>query len=166
MTAWYVVHTQPNAEIRALGHLLRQGFEPYLPRFTASRRHARKVEVVVRALFPRYLFVRLDLAKERWRAILSTVGVAGLVMGGDRPAAVPAGVIEEIRAREDEAGMVRVAPAGLRQGQKVRVTAGPLADFDGVFDGLDDRQRVIVLLNLMGRNIRVPLNADLVSAAD
>jgi len=62
---WYVVHTQPNGEGRADLNLCRQGFATYLPRYARRRRHARRQEVVKRPLFPRYLFVGLDLARDR-----------------------------------------------------------------------------------------------------
>ena len=60
--AWYVVHTHPRAEAKALLNLDRQGFSCYLPRYLKRRRHARRLETVAAPLFPRYLFVALDLA--------------------------------------------------------------------------------------------------------
>ena len=68
---WYVVHTQPHAEDKAIFNLRRQGFETYLPKYLRTRRHARRTEQVARPLFPRYLFVALDLAVQPWRAIQS-----------------------------------------------------------------------------------------------
>ena len=72
----------------------RQSFGVYLPRYTKMRRHARKIEAVARPLFPRYLFVALDLARDRWRSIQSTFGVVGLVMSGEQPAPLPTDVVE------------------------------------------------------------------------
>ena len=83
---WYVVHTQPNGEGRADLNLRRQGFATYLPRYARRRRHARRQEVVQRPLFPRYLFVTLDLARDRWRAVHSTFGVNRLVLAGEEHA--------------------------------------------------------------------------------
>src|SRR5262245_50327038 len=96
---WYVVHTHSHKEAQAELHLRRQGFTIYLPRYLRSRRHARKSEVVERPLFPRYLFVTLDLARDRWRSIQSTLGVSQLVLAGEAPLAVPMGIVEEIRDR-------------------------------------------------------------------
>jgi transcriptional antiterminator RfaH len=62
---WYVVHAQPNAEAKVVSHLRNQGFRPYLPRYRKRRRHARRVEDVAAPLFPRYLFVSLDVEAER-----------------------------------------------------------------------------------------------------
>ncbi len=163
---WYVAHTHPRAEARARAHLLRQGFGVYLPQFLKRRRHARRVEEVAAPLFPRYLFVRFDPAKARWRAIRSTVGVQALVCHGETPAPVPEGIVEAIRAREDERGFVRLgALAQLRPGQKVRIAAGALADQIGLLERLDDRERVSVLLDLLGRRVRVRLPLDSVVAA-
>src|SRR5439155_10529333 len=110
MRRWYVAHTQPHAEAKAAWHLRNQGFEAYLPRYLKRRSHARRIDHVPAPLFPRYLFVAIDLETERWRAVRSTVGVSELVLDGDRPAPVPRGVVEDIRAREDERGYVRLRP--------------------------------------------------------
>lgn len=166
MTAWYVVYTHPNAEARALGHLLRQGYTAYLPRYGKQRRHARKLEQVRRPLFPRYLFVAFDAVRERWRPILSTVGVAGLVRHGEAPASVPPGVVEAIRA--GESGGAFDEPAGVRhlcEGDRVRVLEGPFADLVGRFCGLADADRVVVLLDMLGRPVRARMTADAIAPA-
>ena len=156
MERWYVVRAQPNAEAKAVWHLRNQGFRPYLPRHAKRRRHARRVEEVAAPLFPRYLFVRLDLAAERWRAIRSTVGVADLISHGDTPAPVPDGVVEAIRAREDARGLVVLeAPLNLAKGDRVTIADGALEGCAGLFEAVTDDARVVVLLQLLGREIRV-----------
>ena len=75
--------------MKACWHLARQGFETYLPRYLKRRRHARRVEMLPAPLFPRYLFVAIDMATQRWRSISSTIGVTQLVCAGDVPAPVP-----------------------------------------------------------------------------
>lgn len=163
MRQWYVIHTRPHAENRALDHLERQGFHAYLPRFATTRRHARKVETVARPLFPRYMFIDLDLQAARWRTVLSTAGVAGLVMAAGQPSPVPDGIVENIQAREDATGLIAIGNTW-QPGQKIRITSGPFSTVDAIFDGLDDQQRVVVLFDLMGRNIRIQLDAALVAA--
>lgn len=161
MQQWFAVHTRMREEALAQRHLDRQGFEAYLPRYAKRRRHARRIERVAAPLFPRYLFVRMDTDACRWRAIHSTVGVSYLVCHGDSPAPLPDGVIDDIRAREDAAGMVALdaEPPPFEKGQAVRVTGGALADQVGFFDCVSDDERVILLLDLLGRQIkvRVPL---------
>src|ERR1700675_4357850 len=94
---WYVVQTQPQGEDRADLNLRRQGFVTYLPRHLRARRHARRTETVVRPLSPRYLFVAMDVARDRWRAVQSTFGVSNLVAIGNDPVALPDDVVTEIR---------------------------------------------------------------------
>jgi transcriptional antiterminator RfaH len=163
---WYVVYTQAQNEGRAEVNLRRQGFTTYLPRYLRNRRHARKTEAVSRPLFPRYIFVALDLARDRWHSIHSTFGVSRLVLAGEEPLAVPANVVEEIRARESSEGFVTLGlPAGVGPGSRVRLIDGIFADAKGVLERIADDRRVAILLDLLGREVRVFVPAASVGTA-
>lgn len=163
---WFVVHTRPNSETRADINLRRQGLETYLPRYQRQRRHARRIEIVSRPLFPRYVFVRLDVASAQWRSIQSTFGVAGLVQVGDRPTALSDEVVRGIRAREDSTGFVALGlPPGIKLGASVRLIDGLFADNEGVVDRISHERRVSVLLSLLGRQVRVSVPTDSVAVA-
>jgi transcriptional antiterminator RfaH len=163
---WYVVQTQVNGEAKAVQNLLRQGYRTYLPRYLKRRRHARKVDFTAKPLFPRYMFVAIDMATQRWRAIQSTQGVSRVVCNGDDPAPVPQAVLAALKAREDDRGFVRMeARPTFRSGDKVRVLAGAFMDFAAHFEGMADRDRVAILLDMLGRKVRVHLDADMVAAA-
>jgi transcriptional antiterminator RfaH len=163
---WFVAHTHPHAEAKATAHLNRQGFEIYFPRYLKRRRHARRIETVAAPLFPRYLFVAVDLKAQRWRSIYSTVGVARLVCNGDEPTAVPDGVVEALKTREDANGFIKLEQRPpFRTGDKVRVLEGAFTSYLGLFEGMAERQRIAILLDLLGRKVRVVLDADLVAAA-
>jgi len=162
MKRWYVVNTQPRAEAVALANLRRQGFEAWLPRYRKLRRHARKVEPVSMPLFPCYLFVALDI-DDRWRSINGTIGCRKLVALGDEPTPLAVGVVEALQAEADPEGFVDLGNplARLQQGAPLRILHGPMADLVGQFQRLDDAQRVVVLLDLLGRQVevRMPLRA-------
>jgi len=163
---WYVVQTQVNAEAKAGRNLMRQGFEIYLPRYLKRRSHARKIEKVAMPLFPRYLFVSVDIAKQRWRSIQSTIGVSHLVTNGADPAPVAHEVLQFLRAREDQSGFITMdRRPSFAVGEKVRILAGAFADVVGLFDGLGDRERVAVLLDLLGQKVRVSMDVDMIAAA-
>ena len=163
---WYVVQTQVNSEAKAARNLLGQGFEIYLPRYLKRRSHARKVEKIATPLFPRYLFVRIDMATQRWRSVQSTFGVSRLVLNGSDPARVPQQVLRLLKAREDESGYVRLDQRPkFALGERVRVLAGVFAENLALFDGLADHDRVAILLDLLGRKVRVSIEADMVAAA-
>lgn len=166
MSAWYVVHTHVRGEAKAELNLRRQGFRVFLPRCQRRRRHARRTEIVARPLFPRYLFVWIDIASSRWRPVLSTIGVAGLVRQGDRPIPVPSGVVEQIEAREIAGGFAEPAPSRrFALGDPVRVVEGAFSDLIGQIIALKDDQRVVVLLDLLGRQVRAQLSAEIVAPA-
>ena len=164
---WYVVHTQPRGEGTALRHLKRQGFAAFLPEYLKRRSHARRLDWVRAPLFPRYLFVAMDVASARWRAIASTMGVSHLVCNGEEPAAVPRGVVEDIRARIGEGGLVKLEPhIPFRPGDAVKVLVGAFADQIGFFQCATDEARVVLLLDMLGRRVTIKLPlADVAPAA-
>ena len=165
-TRWYVAHTHPHAEAKATAHLSRQGFDIYFPRYIKRRRHARRIETVPAPLFPRYLFVAIDLNAQRWRSIFSTVGVSRLVCNGEDPSPVPVGIVEALKSREDANGFIKLdCRPRFHVGDKIRVLDGAFSSYLGLFDGMAERERIAILLDLLGRKVRVILDADLVAAA-
>src|SRR5262245_46375505 len=163
---WYVVQTHANAERRAVTHLARQGFTTYFPRYLKRRRHARRIDVVAAPLFPRYLFVEIDTAVQRWRSIYSTIGISRLVCNGDHPVPVPEQVVKELKSRQDASGFIQLdCRPKFKVGDKVRVLEGAFYDCLGIYNGMPDRERVGILLDLLGRKVRVLLNAEAIAAA-
>jgi transcriptional antiterminator RfaH len=160
MTTWCAVQTHVRAEDKAAFHLARQGYEVFLPKHLKRRKHARRIDWVPAPMFPRYLFVALDPTQGRWWSIRSTFGVSNLISFGSRPAVVPPEIIAEIKARQDKKGLVKTHEGcGFKLGDRVRIINGPLRDLEGLFESPDDEERVIVLLSLLGREVkvRVPL---------
>lgn len=166
LSSWYVIYTHAKSEMKAAIHLLRQGFDTYLPVYSKERRHARRVDQIRAPLFPRYLFVRLDIAHGPWRAINSTVGVINIISQAGLPVLMPTNILENIRAREFEDGLIHLNTfQRFRKGDPIKITAGAMHDQIGIFDCANDSERVIILLNLLGREVKVRLPADAVTAA-
>ncbi len=71
-----------------------------------------------------------------------------------------------LKDREDAAGFIQLdRQPQFRVGDKIRVLDGLFSDCLGLYDGMPDRDRVAVLLDLLGRKVRVLLNAEAVTAA-
>jgi transcriptional antiterminator RfaH len=153
---WFLVHTLGHKEQQARMHLRIQGFRTYMPQYQRTIRHARQLRTVRAPLFPGYLFVILDLERDRWLSVRSTIGVSRLVGAADRPLAVPQGIVETLIAHANEANLTLFGD-GLQKGQKIRIATGPFAEFIGTLDRLDDSGRVRVLLNMMGSEISISL---------
>jgi len=165
MTIWCAAHTHARDEDKAAFHLRRQGYEVFLPKHLKRRKHARRVDWVPAPMFPRYLFVALDPNAGQWWSIRSTVGVSSLICFDGRPAKVPTEIIDEIRSRQDEKGLVKThAGCGFKPGARVKIIDGPLNDLEGLFESPTDKDRVTILLNLMGRDVRVRVPLETVYA--
>jgi transcriptional antiterminator RfaH len=163
---WYAVHTHAREELKALANLRRQGYVAYLPRYLKLRRHARRIEKIAAPLFPRYLFALVDESRQSWSAIRNTFGVSQIVCNGNQPVPVSERIIDAIRGRENESGLVALNDTGgFSSGDALRIVDGPMCDQDAIFDCMTDENRVTVMLNLLGRSIRATLPLDAVAAA-
>jgi len=163
---WYVAQTHLHAEGKALQHLRRQGFEVYLPRYLKQRRHARRIDTVAAPLFPRYLFVAIDLTAQRWYSIDSTIGIAKLIRYGEVPVAVPDAIVEGLRCRENADGFVQLErQPRFSPGDKIRISHGAFSDCLGLYETISGNDRSAILLDLLGRKVRVVLENALIDAA-
>ena len=170
--AWYAVRTKARREEQALGHFERQGFTAYLPRTMERRLRRGRVCAEVRPFFPGYLFLHLAEHERRWTTICSTVGAIGVVHFGMHYPAVPDTLIAALRRREDTDGLITVDDGGkdavpFRQGERVRIVAGPMAGFEGIFQCARGEDRAVLLLSWLARGTRVEMPLDcLLSASD
>ena len=154
---WFAVQTKPRQEELATMHFIRQGFAVYSPKVQKIRRHARRTEKVLRPLFPGYVFLHLSSEEENWIAISSTIGAIGPVHFNEYFPTVPDWAIEEIKARENDQGYIPLQPLGetkLKSGSQVIVSLGD-KEIDGAFLNFKDEDRVVVLLNILQRQLPV-----------
>ncbi|MEM6460953.1 MAG: transcription termination/antitermination NusG family protein [Pseudomonadota bacterium] len=150
---WYVAATQPYKENLAEQQLHKQRFQTYLPKRIKTVRKARRNTDRIVSFFPGYIFVELDLDRERWRSVNGTFGVRSLIMGGQRPLPVPNGLVEQLHQMTDAEGFLRLCD-DLNCGDEIRILNGPMAEMIGKIDRLDGKHRVRVLLEIL--HSRVP----------
>jgi transcriptional antiterminator RfaH len=144
---WAVSRLALNHERLALHCLTLAGFTTYLPRLRERRiSHGRKIEVRP-PLFPGYLFLQIT---NGWWDARWAPGTLGMIMDGTQPARVPDAVIEEIRNRERNGLVELPKPRGLRRGDQVRIIRGPFCERIALYAGMNGRERVTVLLTLLG----------------
>lgn len=157
MSSWYLIHTKIRQERIALENLERQGYHCFLPLIRAEKVRRGKLELVQEALFPRYLFIRLDtgLEAQSWAPIRSTLGVTRLVTFGQTPAKIDEDLVAELRARSASAEIE------LRQfvpGDKVLVNEGAFAGLEAVYHMADGEGRVMVLLNILSKDVKMTVS--------
>jgi transcriptional antiterminator RfaH len=159
---WGVVRSLPKREAFAAERLRSDhGFEVFLPLVQTKR--------ASQPLFSGYFFCRII---DRWRSINSTFGVLCLVRVGDCPARCPDHEIAALKAMIDGHGYIKLpeargAPVNrtIAIGAKVRIASGPFGGMSGLYAGQSTRERELVLLNLLGRQTRVTIAANLVEEA-
>lgn len=153
---WIAIYTKPNEEKVALGNIERQGYQAYCPLIRRSRSHARKLDTVLRPLFPCYVFVKLDERIPQWRPLLSTRGVKSVVRFGERLGRVPECIIEQMRSYSESESDAALEPAAPRfaPGEQVKIVDGPFKDFIARVLSATETDRVWLLLDLMGQSVR------------
>jgi transcriptional antiterminator RfaH len=157
---WAVARLEAQRERLALHCLGLAGYETYFPRLREKRMsHGRRIEVRS-PLFPGYCFLTIEA---QWHSARWSMGVIGLIMDGIKPARVADAVIEDIRSRE-RGGLIDLQPppGALRPGDRVRVTAGPFVGHLGLYAGMRAHERVLVLLAILGGQVRAELAKDAV----
>lgn len=162
---WYVAMTLAHKERVAAPQLRNQGYRSFVPLQLVTRRHARQFRTELAPVFPRYLFVILDVERDRWRSVNGTIGVRHLITDGERPTPVVPGVVETLLESCDPRGALVFQGEQMTAGETVRLSAGPLAGSLGVLQGLDGAGRVQLLLDLLGGRVKVTVEREMVAAA-
>ena len=147
---WYALHTKPHKERQVASLLRSRKLEIFLPLLRVNPVNPRAARE--RPYFPNYLFAHVDLAVTGLSALQWTPGLLRMVEFGNVLGTVPETLIAELKRRMTE---IRAAGGivlqGLKSGDRVRVTCGPLQGYEGVFDTrLSGGDRVRVLLELIG----------------
>jgi transcriptional antiterminator RfaH len=148
---WYLIHTKPRQEHRALTNLAYQGYHCYLPLLPTQKIRQRLLQTVDAPLFPRYLFVRLDTGEQgqNWAPIRSTKGVSRIVTFGFKPAHAESALIEALQAQE-----AALSPQTLfHPGDALQVTQGPFAGIEALYQMADGEARALVLIEIMSKSI-------------
>jgi transcriptional antiterminator RfaH len=144
---WAVIQCKPGRERWVRFFLLKWlHLECYLPRIKHRKR--------TQALFPGYCFVQIE---NRWFDILRQPYVIRLLMNGERPARIPNEFIDNLYKRERNGFVKLPQPPKFRRGQPVKVIRGTFNGMAGIHDGMSGRDRERVLLELLGRKVRIEL---------
>lgn len=169
---WYLAKTHLAKEALAIENLVRQGFETYMPLRLVRTRHN---EAAARPLFPRHVFFRVGMTGEGWRKVFSTRGVQSVYRSGDHPAIVPLKVIARLKAEED-GGLIKIfdpkiaaaqqVKALFAPGARIKIKTGAMEGLDAIFQEGLDANRVAILVRLLGRETRVTLELDTITARD
>lgn len=153
MADWYAVQTKARQEAVAELHLGNQSFRTFLPLLRTHRHRRGRWQAVTEPLFPGYLFVELDIERHNTAPIRSTRGVIGLVRQGLRPQAVPHDFVDGLIQLHAKGGKAIEPEKVFRAGDAVMLIDGPMAGLRAVFHAQSSRERVVVLLEMLGGSV-------------
>ena len=164
--AWRVLWTHSNCEQRVYEQLAARGFELFLPEIDVWGQRGGSRTMTRVPLFRGYLFARYAMDKSRHVEVLRTRGLAAVL--GDRDdelAIVPDQEIDAIK-RIVTAKVPALPYPYLRDGQRVRITRGPLADLEGVLVRSNPNQGLLVVsVELLHRSVAAHVDCTWVVAA-
>ena len=147
---WYLVHSKPREERKALANLQKQGFECFLPMLAIEKFVRGRIKTVTEPLFSRYLFVQRQSQNQNFSIIKYTLGVHRLVSFGQLPSQVSDTLIETIRSLELSLGKENNGYQPLiRNGDEILMIEGPLKGLKGIFHEANGSQRAFVLIDLL-----------------
>jgi transcriptional antiterminator NusG len=176
MFQWYVINTYSGHENKVKANLehriesmgQRQRFRRVVvpTEQVIETKDGQKVQAEKRVL-PGYVLVNMDLNDEAWVVVKNTPGVTGFVGAGAKPVPLSQPEVDRIL----HTGTGGSAPARnqveFSLGESVKVTSGPLSDFDGeIVDVNPDQQKLKVLVDIFERQVPVELGFDQVKKID
>lgn len=159
---WYVLRSKPNKEELLWEQLCIRKMETFYPRIRVQTINPRARKV--KAYFPGYVFVNVDLEQIGFSALQWMPGATGFVLFDNQPSMVPDALIQAVKKKVDA---INVAGGelfhGLKKGDLVEIQSGPFAGYEAIFDArLAGSERVRVLLKLIqGRAAKMEIPAGL-----
>ena len=176
MFRWYVVNTYSGHENKVkhnLEHRVvslgqeRNVRQIVIPTEQVSEmKDGQKVQTERRTM-PGYVLVNMDLNDEAWTVVKNTPGVTGFVGAGSKPVPLSQGEVDRILRTGAATGERPRAQVEFSLGESVKVTSGPLSDFDGeIVDVNPDQQKLKVLVDIFERQVPVELGFDQVKKLD
>jgi transcription termination/antitermination protein NusG len=176
MFRWYVINTYSGHENKVKTNLehriISMNQQPRFRRVVVpteqiiETKDGQKVQAEKRVL-PGYVLVNMDLDDDAWSVVKNTPGVTGFVGAAGKP--IPLSQPEVDRILHTGAATAERARAQVEfsLGESVKVTSGPLSDFDGeIVDVQPDAQKLKVLVDIFERQVPVELAFDQVKKID
>ena len=177
MFHWYVINTYSGHENKVKANLehriVSMNQQPAFRRVVVpteqviETRDGQKVQSEKRVL-PGYVLVNMNMSDESWTVVKGTPGVTGFVGAGTKPVPLSQPEVDRILFHGAPAGsQAQKAQVEFTLGESVKVTSGPLSDFDGeIVDVNADQQKLKVLVDIFERQVPVELGFDQVKKID
>jgi Transcription antiterminator len=156
---WFALTAKHQHEATVTRLLAAKGVTVFHPTYTVVRRWKDRNKLIQMPVFPGYVFFAGGLARRI--EILSTPGVFSIVSFGNMAAEISTEEVEAIRRAAANQMPLQPHPF-LSDGDRVRVTCGPLAGVSGILLRHRDTCRLILSIELLGRSAAVEIDSTIV----
>jgi transcription antitermination factor NusG len=153
---WFVVYTCPHHERTVAGLPQGKGLEVFFPTYEGIRDWADRGKRLTTPLFPGYLFFANKI--DRQLQAPCTPGVQFIVPTANVPAPLPNKEILQNRRLLESSLPVEPHPF-LKEGDRIRIKAGPLAGLEGILSRKKDGLRLVLSVTMLGRSAAVGIDA-------
>ena len=157
MEAWYLLHCKGKQEERAQLNIENRGYTTCLPQIKRQKIVQGKRVECIEPLFPNYIFIQLDSSTANFNALRSTRGVNSFVRFGGMPATVPSEVMTTILALEQNSENQHAAQPTFSAGEKVKITEGPFAGLQAIYNMPKGEERCLIFLDMLGKQQRIEI---------
>lgn len=151
---WYALKVRTRSEVFVGTCLTHKSYETFVPTYREVKTYSDRVKKVESALFPGYIFCRLD--PERRLPILTTPGVEYIVSEDRVPKEIPEVEIDGIM-RVVREGQAKPWPY-LKSGDRVRVKLGSFAGVEGILVSEKGSERLVLSISLLQRSVAVEID--------
>jgi transcription termination/antitermination protein NusG len=164
--SWYALYTRSHCEQLVCDQLTARGFHLFLPRIDVWSQRAGKQRLISVPMFPGYLFLWHTMDKISYIDVRKARGLVRILgERWDKLSVVPDAEIEAIQ-RVLTAPLSILPHPYLREGQRVRITQGPLTGIEGILLQSKPAKGLLILsVDLLQRSVAVEVDWSMVTAA-
>ena len=156
--SWFVIHTKPNEEKKALVNLINQKFTCYMPMYSKEKINKNKIKIIESPLFPRYLFIEINhlSIQQNFGLIRSTIGVSKLLKIGEKPIKIDTNIIQELKKTEKERG--KNIKKFFESGEIVQIKSGPFKGIKAIFECEDSNERAVLFFEFLKKPTQIDVD--------
>jgi transcriptional antiterminator NusG len=176
MFRWYVINTYSGHEKKVKANLehridsmgQRQRFRRVVvpTEQVIETKEGQKVQTEKRIL-PGYVLVNMNLDDDSWGVVKNTPGVTGFAGPAGKPVPLQQGDVDRLLHTGAATAERARSTVEFTLGESVKVTSGPLSDFDGeIVEVNPEQQKLKVLVDIFERQVPVELGFDQVKKLD
>lgn len=159
---WIVIRTKCNMELKVSMKINQLGGQTFLPKYRTFIRHARKVREVLRPLFPRYIFAKINNSN-LWYQINNTSGVNNILMNNNTPSYISEQAFNSFVKQFNKNGILELNK-NLKSGDLIKVNNSSFQKYKIIFKEYIGKKKAKLLLKILNNEVVITTELNKLSA--